>query len=77
MSKFDVRNATQDEINTIIFADTHPTYAICNRIEKEKGDLVKIVDEQYGTMYIGSKEDALNLIKALNKAIELGWFDTE
>lgn len=77
MSKFDVRNATQDEINTIIFADTHPTYAIGNRIEKSEDPVVQIVDEQYDTMYIGSKEDALNLIKALNKAIELGWFDTE
>lgn len=76
MSSFDVRTSTPDEIDVIVFADTHASYSIADRLEKRpRTSVIAIVDEQDDHLYIGSKEDALNLIKALNKAIELNWFD--
>lgn len=40
---------------------------------KEK-DYIQILDEElYNAVYINTKEHAENLIKALRKAIELGW----
>ena len=75
MSKFDVRDSIPDEIDVIIFADSHSSYSIADRLEKHTGkSVISITDEQDDSVYIGSKEDALNLIKALNKAIELDWF---
>ena len=74
MSNFDVRGDLFEEIKVITFADestdagTTQGYMLTRNI-----DLVKIKDDQEDFVYITSKEHALNLIKALQKAIELKW----
>lgn len=77
MAKFDVRNTTEEEITVIIFHDAEDSscgdglafclsqgLTVAVRIEDSDGDMVLIKDRAH----------AENLIKALNKAIDLGWF---
>lgn len=71
MSTFDIRD---ESIEEIVFAeDMHPmtgqqAYALSlGRFNTSSFIVIE------GEGVINSKEDALNLIKAINKAIELGW----
>lgn len=78
MSSIDIRNEGNEEIDSIVFADSsgEDGFPQANNITQcnydgvpyiciENGDCIEIV--------INTKEHVLNLIKALNKAIELGW----
>lgn len=80
MSVFDVRNNPVEEITEIVFAEprhndednTPQAYSI--EVGGEiRGDFVAISDAGGECVFINSKEHAENLIKALNKAIELNW----
>lgn len=72
--KFDVRN----EITEIVFSEYIP-YSTMNAhlaclIDKNSDGDIFINDQDCNNFVaINSKEHALNLIKALNKAIDLGW----
>lgn len=66
--QIDIRDANTPEIDSIIFSNKSDTDAfelfLC-------GSCTEIRSEE-SFVHIDSKEDALNLIKALQKAIELG-----
>jgi hypothetical protein len=77
MSSIDIRIEDKQGINALVFAennfDGHQAYFIFNN---------GINSNKYITIHNGSNcveinsvEHALNLIKALNKAIELGWLE--
>lgn len=78
--EIDIRILEDSLIDTIKFADgEHGTGPLC---EIYKGHTkpynVQLAGDSWLEDYhvsIGSKEDAQNLIKALRKAIDLGWFD--
>lgn len=74
MSRFDVRTSISNPITEITFSDRHPETAVALRIEKYNGcaEGIKIIDEgnEYVVVQRGNVD---NLIKALNKAKELGW----
>jgi len=73
--KIDVREDKELEITEIVFADKFE-YNI-NAIYLPGSGKVRVSNSYSTGSMIGSKEDALNLIKALNKAIDLGWFDKD
>lgn len=72
MSTFDVRLPTE-EITCIKFADPDSNYYHAMTLEPAKDNRVNIYDEDSDKVVISDKEHALDLIKALYKAIELGW----
>lgn len=75
MSTFDVRNQEVGKINEIIFADKEHSDGSYQAFKVEpwtSGD-VKIYDSHDDYVFVNSEEHARNLIKALEKAIELGW----
>lgn len=79
MSNFDVRTEATQTIQSITFADEEDsvrgrTQANVLLVDCDTYDenMFKICDED-DFLYITSKEHAENLIKALNKAIELKW----
>ena len=73
MSTIDIRKYEPPEIDRIVFAENKDSVytTIAYELTKEH-KRINIVD---GDAYVivTSKEHAENLIKALNKAIELGW----
>lgn len=75
MVTFDVRNNGVGVIDVIKFADENEySYSILTHISSEEihdGDIQLI--SSGGHARIHSKAHARNLIKALEKAIELGW----
>lgn len=74
MSTFDVRNTVDNEVTRIQFAD--PTAGCgCSLVKDSEGDVTLVDYEDDWASNIATKQDAENLIKALQKAIELGWFD--
>ncbi len=83
MSVFDVRNNSTSEVNEIHFADKVDNYTTntqAYRIKKFDESVVMIEDEDHvdedsdnGFVLVTSKSHADNLIKALNKAVDLGW----
>lgn len=79
MAEIDIRQHV-DVPTHIKFADVGSTYKGTHLYRtKENIDFPVWIDGdnscQGAMIGIGDKEDALNLIKALSKAIELGWFD--
>lgn len=72
MSTFDVRNDVGSSITEIIFSDecVNGCDVVYRLEEDEYGFLLK---DGTDYMYVTSKRDALNMIKAIQKAIELGW----
>ena len=77
MSTYDVRSNNEETINKIVFAegcDEQESWQACsitcNTLKK-----YILVSDPGESLVINSKEHALNLIKALNKAIELGWIE--
>lgn len=75
MASIDVRS--QDiEIDTIIFAGEDPAWTTATHLAFESENVVGIVADggRQISYKIFGKESAKNLIKALEKAIELGWF---
>lgn len=77
MSVFDVRNNPVEEITQIVFAESRlddedsPPQAY--KLVTSPLDYIALYDGVGEHVFINSKEHAENLIKALNKAIELGW----
>lgn len=80
MAAIDIRDQTDITIDRIVFDDLdRPTtwsFAValvhyCN----DDADTFRIVDDSGDFVRILSKEHAKNLIKALEKAIELGWVE--
>lgn len=76
--KFDVREASEEEITEIVFSEYTPEdclsrFHACTIDKNSTGEI--FINESSCDYYvtINSKEHALNLIKALNKAIDLGW----
>lgn len=76
MSGIDVRNLNEVVIDKIIFADhdAHPNVVQGSHLEHHGVYGAKIRDNTSSFIYITSVEQANNLKKALDKAIELGWF---
>ena len=79
MATFDIREEDSSEITEIVFADPSGKdgFSQANKLiidEYEGKDYIQILDEESdNAVYINTKEHAENLIKALRKAIELGW----
>ena len=72
MASIDIRVNSKEEITNIEFADSMENNAyILTKYTGYAG--IQIENEDFG-VEISSKEDAQNLIKALEKAIELGWW---
>ena len=75
MATIDIRNTSEDAIDTITFASASSVSYICGKLVKGGNDVeVQDPEDDYRSLVIESKEDAENMIKALQKAIELGWF---
>lgn len=81
MASIDVRCSEQSEIDNIIFAGSEVDEGSAVSLQKGRGDtftshiaIVPADDNDYSVVSIESKEHAQNLIKALEKAIELKWF---
>lgn len=81
MTVFDVRNGSEG-IKEIVFSESRvkdTTVACSIKPNKNYAGEIVITDSDYdyihniGYLVLVSKEDAENLIKALNKAIELEW----
>jgi hypothetical protein len=74
--EFDIRTNQAGEISVLRFADDNDYYRTASGILHSADGGVSVID--IGTesdLRICSEEDAQNLINALNKAIELGWFE--
>lgn len=83
MSIIDIRKEEQEPVSVIIFAEGDENKSAAVEIENHgicysvsinssgEANAGRRGDGKY--LFIDSKEDALNLIKALEKAIELGW----
>lgn len=73
--KIDIRDNEVGKVEGIVFAEEDEYEKNCYLLTLE-GDMSKISSAYCNTfVYLDSKEDALNLIKALQKAIELGNWD--
>lgn len=73
MSKIDIRSMKTDDIREIQFDDIANDGYFAYLLTLERG-VVHIYDDSDEHVLIKSKEAALNLKLALDKAIELGWF---
>lgn len=72
--QIDIRDSEFGKVKEIVFADKDDTEKNCYLLTLQ-GSLSKIRtgwDGEDSFVYLDSKTDALNLIKALQKAIELG-----
>ena len=72
MTTIDIRKQKAPSVDAIIFADTAAFAA--TKLAKDRG-YVFLASEYTEASYIATKQDAQNLIKALHKAINLGWWD--
>ena len=81
MTTFDVREENNEEITMIVFAeeeDADGDFQACTIVEAAfKGSgyicIYDTYDRSEESVSISSIEHAENLVKALSKAIELGW----
>lgn len=73
MATIDIRDVTDAEIDVIKFSDVKGNEDVCF-LKKNTFVSIETAEENDWNYYIDSKEDAQNLIKALEKAIELGWW---
>lgn len=78
MATFDVREKDGGVVNAIVFGnrrggfeDYAQGFSIRKSVDFREG--VQIDDEDEGFTLISTKQHALDLIKALEKAIELNW----
>lgn len=83
MSEIDIRTEQTAPVTDIVFSDpsvntTLVAYKLT--VSEQHKKRIELRDESFddyenglGYLIIPNKENALNLIKALNKAIELGW----
>lgn len=79
MATFDVRNSGNEGITEIVFADEEDTQGFVQAYRLNFGcfreDNPIAIDDGENCVIINTKEHAENLIKALRKAIELGWIE--
>lgn len=79
--EIDIRSLRKEEIDVIRFADSKDHSNCANQILKSPcvQKAVWLANNRYNPdecgIVIEGKENAKNLIKALEKAIELGWFE--
>lgn len=75
MIAFDVRFVNDEKITKIVFADEDEVWTTAVSLVREGSTVIGVQSEyeKYVSYKIVNKEHALNLIKALNKAIDLGW----
>ena len=74
--EFDIRTNQAEEISLLRFADDSGCHHVASGILPGVGVGVSVIDiESERGLWICSEEHAQNLINALNKAIELGWFE--
>lgn len=76
MKTIDIRDAVQNEISEIVFADATADDGSlqANRLSPhQRGADVRLYDGSGDYVYLNSIEHARNLIKGLEKVIELGW----
>ena len=71
--KFDVRFGVDEEITEIVFGDIDPTFYLGTVIKRWGQAKISIFDDNDAEIGIKDKEHAENLIKALQKAVEIGW----
>ena len=73
MATIDIREGMDVEIDTIKFSDAENFEDACY-LMKRSFVSINTYEESTEPVFIDSKKDAENLIKALQKAIELGWW---
>ena len=71
MTSIDIRGEVKDFVDQIYFSDKR--YSSAYLISKTSAGVS--IDTAIKSVYVETKEDAQNLIKALGKAIELGWWN--
>lgn len=75
MAIIDVRSERNVKIDKIVFADKYDQAgALLAHIIEPVNDYLLISDSS-STVFINSKQHALDFIAALEKAIELGWVE--
>lgn len=75
MAMIDIRSNEQSEITKIKFADESRRYHNAQYLVKGIDRVVEIEScDGLAGITIASEEDAHHLIKALQKAIQLGWW---
>ena len=73
--EFDIRTNQAEEISLLRFADDSGCHHVASGILRLGAWGVSVIDiESKRELRIYSEEHAQNLIKVINKAIELGWF---
>lgn len=75
MASIDIRAAAKEDITEIVFADdlSREDCVQAYQIYRQLGYIT--INDINDCLIINSKEHAQNLIKALEKAIELGWVE--
>lgn len=69
---YDVRTQSDQEIDKIVFAErSESSTTIAHRIERTLSRIG--IYDGAGFVLVNDKEHAENLIKALRKAVDLGW----
>ena len=71
--KFDVRIDVDKEITEIVFGDIDPTFYLGTGVKRWGQAKISIFSDDDAEVGIKDREHAENLIKALQKAIEIGW----
>ena len=73
--EFDIRTNQAEEITLLRFADNGGDYHVASGVLRRADGSIEVIDiESERDLWICSEEHAQNLVNALNKAIELGWF---
>lgn len=74
MSSIDIREQGEDTVDTIVFADAEDSEDVvqAHYVRRWSSNYFTIEDSDESVV-INSKEHALDLIKAIEKAIELEW----
>ncbi len=77
MTVLDIRYNDEAPIETIVFADSDSGAFVQAYVLKQgdhrQAQAVKIMDENNEYVFLSSAEHGLNLVKAIEKAVQLGW----
>ena len=75
MAIIDIRGTDESVVDTIVFADADDGWTTAVSLVRASEHVVGVQSDDDNDMSykILNKEHAINLIKALNKSIELGW----
>lgn len=74
--EIDIRTDKEEDVRSIRFYDVNPNKDVANRLAKGNAEGLFIEDTDSGdSVFIENKEHATNLIAAIQKAIDLGWFE--